>query len=173
MIYKSNENKSNTRYYHLHKEFIVPRDNINEHYDCIEGRIRHILLRKHCRNGEEFTAWHLVMEDGGESYDIMFPANSKVPRNIVMSLASDKELTGRDRIRIEVFVPQFSRNTVANVFKNGKQLRWYTVDMPPVFYNRETGNPDYSGREAWLMDLVPVINARLAERSYGARGEED
>ena len=130
-------------------------------FSYVDGTIQAIYTKRSTFGSEVVTRWYIDLRDGAELY-LCLPYSSGVFKSIILSLASDRELTASTPVRIE---PYEGRNgyTKVVVYASGVKLDWVAKQIPP----QETITigcrqvKDDSKQMEFIISLVQTIQDRL------------
>lgn len=140
--------------------------NEKESFSFVEGIIAAIYSKRSTFGSEVVTRWFIELRDGEELYSICLPYSSGVFKSIILSLASDTELSAYSPVRIE---PYLGRNgyTKVVVYSNGTKQDWVTKQLPPTETVEVGGKliKDDSKQMQLINTLVEVIRQRLCDNS--------
>ena len=131
-------------------------------FSYVDGTIEAV-YQKTSRFGKEVVnRWYIDLRDGAELYSLCLPYSSGVFKSIILSLASDRELTASTPVRIE---PYEGRNgyTKVVVYASGVKLDWITKQLPPQETITIGGRQvkDDSKQMEFITSLVQTIQGRL------------
>ena len=130
-------------------------------YTFLEGQLSGLHSKERTFGKERVKYWYFDVQDGEELYSLGLPLYSGVLRSIVLSLASDGELSSETPLRIETYE---SRNyTKAVVYSNGVKLDWITKELPPAKEITIGGKivKDETERDNLIEGFISMIQARI------------
>lgn len=133
-------------------------------YTYVEGRLASIHSKERSFGKERVKYWYLDVQDGEELYSIGLPLYSGVLRSIILSLASEEELSSDTPLRIETY--ESKGYTKASVYSEGVKLDWVTKQLPPVKELQIGGRivKDESERDAYIEQLILKIKGQIEKK---------
>lgn len=136
-----------------------------ELFDGIEGVLKDIVIRKASVKEKEMEFMDLIIQDGGNEYDLSVLLESGVARSLIMSLASIQNFVGR--LSIEPYMAKDGIHTNVAVTFNAQKVGWVvSMSELPALEKIVTANGkefiDDSKRSAYLRNLLTGIQQRVA-----------
>lgn len=96
--------------------------------------------------------WRLIMEDGGEQYDVSIRKHTGTATAVLQALANVPNLSRETGISFEVY--QSGRYTNVNTHADGNRVQWNTAAVPVL--------SEPTRRAAYFEKVVADLNAKLS-----------